>query len=163
MADLVSSADLADFPGAPFPDTVVEAAAESVRDAAGWHIAPSRTETARIATEGRTLTLPSLYVTAVSAIRDVTDAANVVDVTDFEWDTNGVIRLGYAVVWGWSWRCRRTFEVDFTHGYDICPAPLLPVIAARAQQNPVTQVGQVRFATADTITALSRYRIPSQP
>jgi hypothetical protein len=42
---LVSPYDLEDFPGAPFSDTLVDAAVSEIRGEAGWHIAPQVTET----------------------------------------------------------------------------------------------------------------------
>ena len=46
--DLLGPNELSGFPGAPFTDQVVDSAVAALRAAAGWHIAPSRTETVAV-------------------------------------------------------------------------------------------------------------------
>lgn len=127
MPALVAAADLSDYPGAPFAPGVVESAAESVRDEAGWHIAPSVTETLTVRSRGGTaLLLPTLRYT-ITAVRDVTDASSPVAVTNYVDRGSGVLHRDYG------WATDHKYEVDLTHGYDACPPSLKPVIARRAQ------------------------------
>jgi hypothetical protein len=72
MPALVTPEDLIDFPGAPYAWPVVESASEAVRAEAGWHIAPSVTETLTVDSDGgRILFLPTMLLTEVSEVRDV--------------------------------------------------------------------------------------------
>lgn len=127
MTDLVSAAEMVDFPGAPYPADVLSAAGETVRKLCGWHIAASKTDTVTLDSDGgRFLWLPSLQVTAVTEVRDV--VADTV-IADVEFLPNGRLYLstgrfpcGYAAV-----------RVEFTHGYPVCPTELLPVVASFCQ------------------------------
>lgn len=127
MSSLVSPADLADFPGAPHAASVVDAAAESVRAEAGWHIAPTVTETLTLdGVDGTDLVLPSLRVIDVTEIRDVTEAVPVI-LSDWRLSaSSGIVRR----IYGWPWRAA-SIEVDIVHGHPRCPTDLLPEIAAR--------------------------------
>ena len=125
MPALVEAIDLVDFPGAPFAESLVESAGESVRAEAGWHIAPQVTETLRIFSEGGTaLVLPTLEYT-VSAVRDISGDTPVV-LTGWTDRGSGILLKSY-------WPAGRVLEVDVVHGYVACPPELLPVIAHRVQ------------------------------
>lgn len=172
--DLVSPEDLSAFPDAPFADEVVDAAVAELRASAGWHIAPERTETITLDSEGGTLvTLPSLRVVAVSAVRDVCGEV-AMPVAGFRWSRSGVMH-GHCWPQGFQ-----SLEVDLTHGYETCPGDLLPVVAAIAQgikfNSSVSQQSAGPFAqTATNLSTLgswldrsiggtlSRYRIAARP
>lgn len=144
MADpLVAATDLAEFPGAPFPVAIVASAAESVRRDAGWHIAPSVTETVTVDGKGgQWLFLPSLHVTAVTAVRDVSGDT---PTTLTGWRLTRAGMLYRAAGWPYA---VAAVEVDLTHGYDACPPELLPAIAARAQSARVNHgTGNVRLGS----------------
>ena len=125
MPALVVAPALADFPGAPFAESLVESAGESVRAEAGWHIAPEVTETLRVFSEGGTaLVLPTLKYT-VTAVRDTSgDTPEVL--TGWTDRGSGILLKSY-------WPVGHMLEVDLVHGYEICPPELLPVIAHRVQ------------------------------
>jgi hypothetical protein len=166
--DLAAPADIADFPGAPFTDALVDAAVSDLRGEAGWHIAPSRAddEVELDASGGVWLFLPSLYVTAVTLVED-TSSDVAVPITDYKVKRNGrLYRAG-----GWPPGIN-TVRVTMTHGYAETPPDLLPVIAGRcqflAENSAYTQEGTGPFsahlrdpATQATVTssALSRYRL----
>ena len=115
---LVTPFDLADFPGAPFDDIMVDIAAAQVRAEAGWHIAPVVTETLRINTwGGYDLRIPSLRIVSISEIR-VDGVAY--DASDWSAIPYGIYR--YA---GWP---TGVVEVDLVHGFDDTPLDLLPVL-----------------------------------
>lgn len=128
--DLVSDADLAGFPGVSSSPVAIRAAAQAVRDACGWHIAPVITETIEVETDGhRIAVLPSLRVVEVKSVTTLDGVA----VTGWRLDrTAGVIKSGRALP--------EVINVTFTHGYEKCPPSLFPVIAHWAQQ---TQTGVV--------------------
>jgi hypothetical protein len=168
MVALLSPEDLSDFPGAPFPARLVEAASESVRADAGWHIAPQVTETVAVHGDGgRILILPSRRVVSVTEVRDVSGGSPVV--------LTGYRLAGGSVLYrdsGWP-DGFAVLEVDMVHGFDTVPADLLPIVAARCKQasmdSTVTQeslggrsvsfnVG--RLASEVEGGPLSRYRLP---
>ncbi len=108
---LADPADLADYPGAPFTQAVVDSAVAALRGDCGWHIAPQTTETLTVnGSPTQTLILPTLYIVGITAIRDVS-ATTPVTLT------------------GW----RMASRVDLTHGYTDTPAELLPAVAYYSQ------------------------------
>ena len=130
MEPLVVPADLESFPGGPFDEDVVEAAAESVRDDAGWHIAPVETETVTVEGDGgRLLLLPSLKVNSVNSVT-----------IDGEADTDWTLLPGARLYRASGWPQRSLVEVAMTHGYENVPMALLPIIAARCQRALVDAV-----------------------
>lgn len=167
MPALVAAADLSDYPGAPFTEGVAESAGDSVRDQAGWHIAPEITETMVVRSRGgRDLLLRSLRVTAVTEITH-----NGTAVTDWDDDAElfreGILHREN----GWPIGVLR---VTLTHGYLSIPPALLPVVATWAQAikrgGQVTQESlgsrSVSFATGESATvsdALARYTIKPGP
>lgn len=121
MAPLVSAAALAGFRGAPFPETVVEAAAETVRADCGWHIAPEVEQTIKVRTYGAdNVNLPSLKVAEVLSVVD-RDGTPVTGWEDWE---NGMLERpgGFP----------ETIVVTFRHGYPSCPKDLHGIIAERS-------------------------------
>jgi len=167
MPALVDASDLIQFPEAPFAEDLVASAADQVRILCGWHIAPEVTETLTVESwGGPVLSLPTLHLTAVTEVRDVTGTDPAVLDRWRKSQSGMLIRIG-----GWPFG---TVEVDVTHGYPVCPDGLLAVIAERVQQSsrdrsirqeslgsrsialgadPVSPAGQV----------LSRYTIPAIP
>jgi len=133
---LANPSDLVEF--GTFSDTLVDAAVESVRREADWHIAPRRTETIRLVSRAAlhgevplpTRSFPDAPVDVVSVARAG------VPVTG--WDqADGVLLLGGRRAWSGR------LDVTLTHGFAKCPAELLPVIAqrataARSQRDPRT-------------------------
>lgn len=168
--DLVDPSELVGLPGAPFTQTEVDAAVGAVRNAAGWHIAPTRTETAVVITPqtARRLYLPTRKLVSVEEIRDVVLDSTVTDTTYRVLPARNAIMKTSG--W-WTHGCDR-YEVDFTHGYDECPAELLPVIAEAATlirrdasartltAGPFTlQVGENTNLPLSTADTLDRYRL----
>ncbi|WP_417220510.1 hypothetical protein [Arthrobacter sp.] len=130
MEQLITAGDLVGFKGAPFPDPVIQSAAESVRTECEWHIAPVITETVKIRTAGAWFVLlPTMRLVEVLGI-----AAGGQPVTGWEWYQNGVIerRGGFPHV----------VEIEFRHGYETCPPELLAVIAERASSGSAGRVRQ---------------------
>lgn len=167
MPDLVSAADVADFPGAPFPDAVLKAAGETVRGICGWHIAPRLTETLTLdAQGGQYLFLPTLYLVEVSEVRDLTGDTPQ-PITGWRKSRVGMLfrRQG--------WPCGlESVEVDLVHGYETCPVDLIPEIVKAAgavsRSRDIRQESaggmSVTYATDDPSAGMSpvlaRYRIP---
>lgn len=128
--DMINPVDLEPFPGSPFDDAAVDAAVATVRAVAGWHISPSRVQTVSVDTHGSTyLYLPTRYLTAVSAVRNMTGTTPVV-ITGFRTSKSG--KLSRASGWpcGFS-----AVEADITHGYATCPRELLPILAGLCQSS----------------------------
>lgn len=172
--DLVSPSDLSGFPGAPFADGVVDAAVAELRKVAGWHVAPSIDETVAVdADYGRSVILPTLRLNAVAAVRNVTSLVDdPTDVTDYR--TTPTLRFRAGIVdRPCGWPCG-VLEFDITHGYDTCPAELLPIIAAACRQigadsRNVQQQGAGPFSvtyrepSGDIDPAVARYALPPRP
>lgn len=147
----------------------LEQAEAIVRAYCGWHIAPSREETVYLrARGGRSLLLPSMYVTDVASVTD--DGTPLVLEDDYLWSQAGVISrpdLSYAT-WGYT-----EVVVEFTHGYDIPPPDVTAAVQAVAQRmtsdrnivrktvGPFTdQYAESLLGDAE-LASLRRYRIPS--
>lgn len=121
---LAQPVELADFPGAPFTQGVVDSAVGAVRLEAGWHIAPQVTETIKVHGSGGTmLILPTLRLTTVTEVRDVSGDTPVV-LGGWRKSTKGILTRDAG------WPCGiEVIEVDLTHGYTTTPPELFPVIA----------------------------------
>lgn len=129
---LVYKEDLADFPGAPFKDSTVKAAAGQVRRICGWHIAPSLTQSLTLDHDGSSvLYLPSLRVTDVASVRDLTGSTPR-EISNWRWSGAGMIEGSFP-------RGFRAVEVTLTHGYEECPADLMPVLASRTQRRAMQE------------------------
>lgn len=161
---LVELEDLRDFPGAPFRPDVVAGAAGAVRAEAGWHVAPTVTETVEVETGGASVALlPSLHVVSVDEVRDLD--GNVLGGWRVS-KASGVLRRTAG-------RWPEVIEVDLTHGYERCPPELLPVVAERAQRGKAGIVRQenigarsLSLAQADdpvSAEVLARYTLPPRP
>lgn len=126
---LAAPGDLTDFPGAPFVDALVDAAVASLRREVGWHIAPSVDETLTVdASGGHWLMLPTMHLTAVAEVRNVSGDGDPVVITGWRFKRSGMLyRAG-----GWPHGVG-AIEVDVTHGEAETPPELLPVIAERCQ------------------------------
>lgn len=161
MADLVSSGEIAQFPGAPFPADVLTAAGETVRKACGWMIAPTVTGAVETLDSdgGSTLYVQSKYVTALTQVRDMTGTAPVV-LTGVTFNANGrlYLRTGFPCGVG-------AVEVTYTHGYTACPKDLLPVVADLARSaNTSTKVRQQTMGSASITFSTSSATVdPSSP
>jgi hypothetical protein len=167
---LVAPADLADFPGAPFSAALVDAAVSAVRGEVGWHIAPAVTETVVVESVGGPhLFLPTLQLTAVTAVRDVTDETTAaVAVTG--WRSHKTPRFTAGVLFrpsGWY----GVYEVDLTHGYAACPDDLKPALAEHARtiriggrvSQQATGPHSIAFDSEGAADPVAKYRIPPRP
>lgn len=126
---LADPADLADYPGAPFTQAVVDAAVAALRGDCGWHIAPAITETITVnGSPDQTLILPTLLIGEITAIRDVTGTT---PVTLTGWRMSSRAGL-LSRDDGWP-DGFEALEVDLTHGYTDTPADLLPAVAYYSQ------------------------------
>lgn len=165
-------------------DTRLDQAEGIVRRYCGWHIAPSRSgETFTVTEATSAIILPTLYLTAVTAIVDVD--GNDLTGDQFSFTAAGVIHRG-PPLWPacdpWKWLPGTT--VTFTHGYDVPPPDVTAVVQAIAQRaidNPGsrTQLTDGPFSESYSLTGageavslsllsgdkatLDLYRLPSRP
>lgn len=144
---LVSDPRLADL---------LDGATAAVRRYCGWHVAPSFGETVVLdGPGGDVLTLPTLYLTALTSVVEagVTlveyDAATAVG--DYEWSVLGnVRRYGF-----WTDRYRG-LSVTMTHGFDTAPdvAQIIMQVVSSALSSPMgatrEQAGQLSVTWATT-------------
>ncbi len=172
---LATTTDLQAFRDAD-PQQLVSIATGAVRRYCSWHIGPSLTETVVVDSEGtQTLLLPSLHVTAVSQVRDMSpDTPEVLD----KWRSQPTPRFRAGILertQGYRWPCG-PIEVAFTHGFDPVPPEVQGVVLdlVESLQNAMggatrRQVGavSVQFA-AEQITpvhkvSLDLYKLPALP
>lgn len=127
-APLATPGDLSSFPGAPFTEGEILAASGTVRSWAGWHIAPSITETVTVETRGgRALMLDTLHLSAVTVVRDVTRPGHPTTLADVTAYPTARFRSGIVDRRG-GWPCGAV-EVTITHGHAECPPELRSVLA----------------------------------
>lgn len=146
--DLLQSSELDEFPGAPFAQSIVDAAVSGLRAEAGWHIAPERTETVTVDGTGEVLLkLPTLRLGTIAEVRDVTDPALPVVLTDWRVSRAGILyrALGWPLGFG-------TVEVDMTHGYAEVPADLFALVAERCQRLAINSVASQQAAGPFSMT-----------
>lgn len=170
---LVDTSELEGFPGAPFDQSVVDAVVAQLVGEAGWHIAPIMTDTVIVDTDGgRHLFLPTMFLTGVVEVRDVSGDEPLV-LTGWRKSRSGILFRAAG------WPCGfETVEVDMTHGYNQCPPDLLPVIADMAmmatldktvRQESAQPFQVMRTDLTDLAAwspgsgALARYKIPPRP
>ncbi len=122
VAPLVDPDDLASRFDAGDADWFVDAATAEVRRFCGWHIAPTLQVVAgryRCGERGLIM-LHSLHVTAVDA---VTVDGRQLDPSEYTWEECGFITRRCP-----SWPRDPYALVDFSHGYDECPADVAAVV-----------------------------------
>ncbi|MEV4902358.1 hypothetical protein AB0K08_13575 [Citricoccus sp. NPDC055426] len=161
--DMVQATDLAGFRGAPFPQPVMDSAVGAIRDECGWHIAPSQEDTFTMRT-GRveTILLPSLHITEVVAVNDLTSSyAPVIPPDRVDILDHGALHLEG----GWPAKVSITIK----HGYATCPDSLKAIIAEQSLGVAAGRIRQESLAGRSlsleagldpmTDTVLSRYRL----
>lgn len=158
---LAASTDLEPW-GTFAPQTIAAACAE-IRSEAGWHIAPSTTETLTLDVYGGDLLpLPTGRITTVTAVRDVTTTSTAI---------TGWTRRGMSLYRAAGWPIG-TVEVDLTHGYASTPKDLLPVIVERisspgrtaskwSQASGPFSRSEEYGSTATVHPTIARYAVPS--
>lgn len=135
--------------------SALSAASQAVRNACGWHVAPSlRCSYAaqRIGDElgkpARLLTLPALAVTAVVS---VTELGFELDAGEYEWARDGLVRRACFRCWPTAWN---SVSVSYDAGFDTAAVPDLAE-AVRAIAEGVVAIGGaagVRSESADGVT-----------
>lgn len=147
--DLVQPSDLADFPGAPFSQDIVDAAVSALRSDAGWHIAPSRAETMLIDAEGGCkLFLPTRYLTDVTEVRIVSsDPVETPDAANYQKSRRGVVTASF----GWPYR-DESVEVDAVHGYATTPPDVFMLVAEYCQLTKMNTAVRQESAGGESIS-----------
>lgn len=154
--------EAADVPGGPFTQAQIDAAAAQIRGYCGWHIAPERTDTVRLDSDGAAvLRLPTLKLIEVI---DVQDAAGN-PITGWLWSDKGMLHRpgGFPAGFG-------AVTVTMRHGYEDLPPDLLTVLSGMTSRRVVQEslgARSVTFAaSADTIlyeAPLARYKLGPRP
>jgi len=143
----------------------VEAAADDVRTLCGWHIAPSVEEVLTVdGPGGRVLILPTLWVTAITAIVD--DGVTLPATNAYTWGVSGVVRRIDGGFWSTK---QRAIAVSLSHGYPACPPAVrreVARVAAAPAGGPVAltsgQLGQLQVsygAPSIDVPAIASYRL----
>ncbi|MBW8171797.1 hypothetical protein K0651_01875 [Ornithinimicrobium sp. Arc0846-15] len=150
-------------PGAPTAEQIASTSA-AIRVICGWHIAPSIEQTITIdADGGSTLDLPSMHVTAVTSVMDLSGPTPV-EITDYRWSKAGMLqRPG-----GWP-RGFQTVEVTMTHGLTASPDSIAALVTTIATRRVTRESIGGRSLELDSVEqvlaeqALAAYRIGSPP
>lgn len=125
---------MAHLPGAPFTQEQVDAALAALRTAAGWHIAPTRTETIEVDVRPgwAHIQLPTVHLVSVNEVRDA-DTAEVIPATEYRVSRKlcTIKRDRGQFLGAWT-SGYQTMAVDFTHGHAEFPPELLQVLADAA-------------------------------
>ena len=170
---IVLVGDLESYQGGD-AQSLIDQATALVRRYCGWHVTPERTETMALdGSGGRSLRIPSLHVTGVSAVTN--DGTAYTD-DDFAWSSVGTLTRGPRTgIWAEG---PRKVRATVTHGYSPDDAAdLASVIMARAtrmQASPgsASRVQAGPFSeqyesgsgfTSDEMATLDRYRLPPRP
>lgn len=97
------------------------------------------------------LMLPSMHVTAVSAVeihnRD-NDIVDTLDTTDFDWDEDGELESRRWCGWPYG---KRNIKVTYSGGYDPMPDDLAAALASLGKRTSGIVISQTRMGTA-TVT-----------
>lgn len=155
----VLPADLSNLPGAPFTQTEIETAIATIRDAAGWHIAPVRTETAVLDVQPceQWLRPPTRRLVAVT---DIVDTDTDTSIFPSTWRASQILNQVRRVSGYWPAGYARV-AITMTHGHDLFPTDLFGVVAdainigRRDQQIRSVQVddAQASFGASAAVTA----------
>lgn len=164
---IVTTTDLTAYQSGD-PQSLIDSATAEVRGYCGWHVTPSLSETVTLdASGGTSLMLPSLHVTAVTAV--LADGT-ALTTDDYAWSQVGVLTY---LTGCWPVKAG-SVVVTFTHGYDdaLDLAQVILARATRTKSNPTSAKTMTAgpFAEsfdsvffADERATLDRYRIPSRP
>src|SRR5665647_3190809 len=106
----------------PRVQPLLDGATSAIRRWCGWHITPSVTETLVLdGPGGDVLTLPTLYLTALTSVTEdnilLTEYDPATDLGDYEWSELGNVKRVYG---HWTERYRG-LSVAIVHGYDDAP------------------------------------------
>jgi len=170
---IVLVGDLESYQGGD-AQSLIDQATALVRRYCGWHVTPERTETMTLdGSGGRSLRIPSLRVTGVSAVTN--DGIAYTD-DDFAWSSVGTLtRAPRTGIWVEG---PRKVQVTVAHGYSQDDAADLasvimaratrmqasPGSASRVQAGPFSEQYEAGSGfTSDELATLDRYRLPPRP
>lgn len=140
MTPLATTTELETHTGLTFDqarsDMALEQVSAAVRNYLRWHLAPSVTETVVVDGSGAdVLKLPTLHLTAVTA---VTEDSDTVELDDVEWTTAGYLKRSSA----WT-RKLRGVSVAISHGYTTVPPEVREIVMNAAARGLLTPAGGV--------------------
>lgn len=146
MVALVTSDELETVKGLGLPtaqaDALLDQASEVVRDRCGWHIAPEAigAELTLDGIDSPYLSLPTLFLTDVTAVLENGDP---VDLADITWSQYGVLERVSA---RWT-KERRGIVATIDHGYAGTPAGVAAVVMDMVARASASPRGEVRTQT----------------
>ena len=152
---------------------ILDRSLAEVRRWCGWHVTPVKTadQITLDGPGGTMLWLPTLYLSAVTAI---TEDGNAVSLNDVEWSATGMIRKTLQRLWTEK---LRGITVTFNHGYATAPDfdnVVLSVADRKSQAptgGPAVGIGPFRFSenrpvtgspfTVEELAVLHKFRLDS--
>ena len=98
--------------------SALNAASQAIRNACGWHIAPSLQCSATLTADGKLVKLAANYVSSIESLTE--DGIELTDGQDFEWRHDGLIRRACFRNFSRKWD---GIAVEYTAGYDADVTP----------------------------------------
>lgn len=126
------------------------AATGAVRRYCGWRLDAASESFVVDGVQGAELLLPTLYLTAVTAV--TVDGVALVDGTDFEWSRSGILSSSTTTMWAAP---RRGVTVEAQHGYDPVPDDVKGVVLAAAARAVTAPNGELRESVGEWSAALA--------
>ena len=127
--------------------SALNAASQAIRNACGWHIAPSLQCHATLTADGKLVKLAANYVSSIDMLTE--DGTALTDGQDFEWRRDGLIRRA----------CFRNFSsrwdgiaVDYTAGYESGATPDLSEAVRSIAEGVLSMPVGVMSESADGVS-----------
>ena len=120
---LLTAAQFNSITGGKYSDDLrvsmaLNAASHAIRNACGWHIAPSLQCSATLTADGKLVKLAANYVSSIESLTE--DGIELIDGQDFEWRHDGLIRRACFRNFSRKWD---GIAVEYTAGYDTGVTP----------------------------------------
>lgn len=152
LPPLIDAASFVAMNGAAFAITddrieaTIASVSAAVRNACGWHIAPSLPCSCDTHAEGRAFSLPAMGVSSVDAIEVHGEA---IDADTYEWRRDGMVRRVPPFRWPHAWR---SIHVEFTAGYDATASADLAAVVSQIAANQLAAAPGVRREQAGGVS-----------
>lgn len=133
-------------PSDPRIEPTLDAASSAIRNACGWHVAPSLSCECDVSADGTAFALPAMGVTSVESI-EIGGAT--VDPSKYEWCDDGMVRSTPYNRWPHGWR---SIHVAFVAGFDADATADLAAIVAQVASNNLAAAPGVRREQAGGVS-----------
>lgn len=126
--------------------SVLNAVSQAIRNACGWHIAPSLDCIANLTASGKLVRLPAGYVSEISSLKE---NGVLLGAGEFEWRHDGLLRRCCFKNFVSTWD---GIEVEYTAGYDLDAVPDLSHVVTEITNNIIALPKGVISESADGVS-----------